>query len=97
MKLGDFTSFEKFLTPKLITFGYWVGIIVILLAGAGGVITALFSGEIIFLVINLIGILLGMIFWRVLCEGAILLFGIYDRLGEVRDGFQGSHLTSRDN
>lgn len=97
MKFSDFTSFERFLTPKLILLGYWIGIVVILLSGIGGTLAALFSGEILFLVMNVIGALLGLIFWRVICEGAILLFGIYDRLGEVKDGLQETRSTSYDN
>lgn len=97
MNLGDFTSFEKFLTPKLIQVAYWIGIIAIVLGGIGGIVTALFSGKLLLLLMNIIGLLLGLLFWRVLCEGAILLFGIYDRLGEIKDGLQESRSVSNDN
>ena len=83
MKFSDLTTFEKLISPTLIKFLYWIGIV---LAGlrslftsfslGGGVLGALLA------IVGTIAILLG---WRVLCEIYVVVFGIYDRLGEIRD------------
>ncbi|MGU3577262.1 DUF4282 domain-containing protein [Brucellaceae bacterium C25G] len=87
MNIKDMTSFDKFLTPTLIKIVYWIGIAGISLTSLMMILSA-FSyvgrgftqviGGIVFFVV-------GLIFWRVICEGIILSFRIYDRLTDIRD------------
>lgn len=87
MNFRDFVGFDKFLSPTLIRIGYWVGIFMIILSGLGGLIAALsgYGGGLGRALMVLVGTMLGLIFWRVICEGAILVFSNNDRLGEIRD------------
>lgn len=47
MQFGDFFTFDKFVTPKLITFIYWIGLFFIVLSAVaimfGGSLFSLFS------------------------------------------------------
>ncbi len=80
-------SFEDLISTDLIKILYWLGIIGIALmtltnmfrgfsagfgAGLGGIIGALvFAG-------------FSVLFWRVICEIYMVVFGIYDRLGNIQ-------------
>lgn len=87
MNFKDFFDFEKFLTPSLVKIVYWAGLLGIVLVVLSSIFAAYGDGG------NLILLLLGGIFlivggcilWRVLCEGIILTFKMYDRITEVRD------------
>lgn len=86
MKFSDLFSFEKLISISLIKIVYWIGLIGGLIAGAVLFISALiFQGRVLTALSVLIGTVLGLLFWRVVCEAYIVIFGIYDRLGEIRD------------
>lgn len=88
MKLSDLTNFDTFISPTLIKIGYWLGIIGIVVGSLGTLFSSFaygfFSG-IWGILVTLFGMAVALLFWRVLCEGLILVFKIHDRLGEVRD------------
>jgi hypothetical protein len=86
--IGRFTSFDKLIAPSLIKFLYWVGVVFIVLGvvvGAFGSFTQGFMAGIGGLIAAPIAGLIGLIFWRFLCEVYLVIFGIYDRLGEIKD------------
>lgn len=87
MNIKEMTRFNKFLTPSLITVIYWIGIIGIVISSIGTVLTAFsFAGGGVPQVLSGIFLLFaGLIFWRVICEGIMLSFRIYDRLTEIKD------------
>lgn len=86
MKFSDLFSFEKLISISLIKIVYWIGLIGGLIAGAVLFISALlFQGRVLTALSVLVGTVLGLLFWRVVCEAYIVIFGIYDRLGEIRD------------
>lgn len=85
-------NFDKFVAPTLIRIVYWIGIVLIvlstLLAVAGGGMGAMMGGygggfNLGGAIISLIGGVIGLLFWRVLCEVWIVLFSINDRLGQL--------------
>jgi hypothetical protein len=82
-----FLRFETMLTPKLIRFVFYVGTVLFILAG----IFALYSGatarygggaQVLSGLAMIFGGPLGL---RIVCEQILVIFGIYDRLGEIRD------------
>lgn len=86
MKFSDLFSFEKLISISLIKIVYWIGLLGGLIAGAVLFISALlFQGRVLTALSVLVGTVLGLLFWRVVCEAYIVIFGIYDRLGEIRD------------
>lgn len=84
--ISRFTTFDKLIATGLVKIFYWVGIVVIVLAalvagfsGFGrGFMTGLGS-----LVLAPVFAVLGIVFWRFLCELYIVIFGMYNRLGEI--------------
>lgn len=86
-----FTSFDKLIATSLIKFLYWFGLaaialgVVVGLFGAFAMMTQNFIGGLGMLLITPIGGAIGLLFWRFICEVYIVIFGIYDRLGEIRD------------
>lgn len=87
MGLKDFLSFEKFLTPSLVRVVYWIGLIaltiaeLVALSQTFGVYGRGLAGAIV----TLVGYAVALIFWRVICEGIMLSFRVFDRLTEIRD------------
>lgn len=81
------TNFDKFLTPSLIRIVYWIGIVSIVIASLGVILTAFsFAGGGFKQVFGgIITLIFGIIFWRVMCEGIILSFKVYERLTEIKD------------
>lgn len=87
MGLKDFLSFEKFLTPSLVRVIYGIGIIVLTIGGLVVLSQVLGrnGGGIVTVIPITLSYLASIIFWRVICEGIMLSFRIYDRLTEIRD------------
>ncbi len=82
--MRDALFFDKMLTPKIITFVYWL-----LLAGAviGG-LTSMFAGYEGFgfgkFIMGIIYAALGVLFARIWCELMIVLFKMNEALQEMR-------------
>jgi hypothetical protein len=90
-----FITFDKLIATTLIKILYWVGLAgiavwgLIALVGAFGMMTQSVLAGLGMLIMVPIGLAVGVLFWRFLCEVYIVIFGIYDRLGEVRDRLGG--------
>ncbi len=85
--INRFKSFDKLIATSLIKLLYWIGIVLIalgVLAGILGGFSQGFTSGITSLVLAPLGGILGVIFWRFLCEIYIVIFGMYDRLGEIQ-------------
>jgi hypothetical protein len=81
--MKDMFFFERMVTPKIITFIYWVMLLLVavgalgyLFAGPGGFITRFFLG--------LLGAIGGAIGVRIWCELLIVLFKMNEALQEMR-------------
>lgn len=90
-RVADLFSFERLISTSLVKLLYFVGMIGGVIGGLIAVVAALGTmrynamGGIGALLIALLLTAAGLLVWRVLCEGMILAFSIYDRLGEMRD------------
>src|SRR5207245_11294104 len=86
-KFSDFIGFERLIAPYLIKLIYWVGAIVIIVAGLAGFFGAFAAtgGGIGRALLALIGMVFLLLIWRVVSELWILAFNIHERLGEIRD------------
>ncbi len=85
--INRFKSFDKLIATSLIKLLYWIGIVLIalgVLAGILGGFSQGFTSGVASLVLSPLGGVLGIIFWRFLCEVYIVIFGMYDRLGEIQ-------------
>lgn len=89
MKFSDLFSFEKLVAPTVIKIVYWLGILVIVLAGLGAIFSGgMYYGSIFGPLIAILGTLLSLLAWRIVCELYIVFFGAFDRLGQIRDSLQ---------
>ena len=81
--MKDMFFFDRMVTPKIITFIYWVMLLLVavgalgyLFAGPGGFITRFFLG--------ILGAIGGAIGARIWCELLIVLFKMNEALQEIR-------------
>ncbi|RMD86631.1 MAG: DUF4282 domain-containing protein [Alphaproteobacteria bacterium] len=87
----DFLRFDRMIAPKVIRVVYWIGLVAITLGALG----ALFGGGTMAGagmgggIGHVLGVLLffavAVLLWRIIMEAYYVFFGIYDRLGEIRD------------
>ena len=89
--IGDFFQFEKMVAPTVLKIVYWLGLvgigIYLLVAMFGAVRMMEFDAAtgLGTLFLAILGALFGALVWRIMIEVYMVLFGIFDRLGEVRD------------
>jgi len=81
--MRDVFFFDKMITPKIITFVYWVMLVIVaisalgwIFAGHGGFFGRFFAG--------IFGALFGAIAVRIWCELLIVLFKMNEALQEIR-------------
>ena len=85
----DLGDFQEMIAPSLIRILYWIGLVVIAVGTLVQVVSALgamgssFLGGLGLLLGVLVGAVVAVLFWRVMCELYIVLFRIYERLGEI--------------
>jgi len=80
----DFLNFDKLIAPQLIKLVYWVGLIFIALFTLGSLFMGIgFGGGIIHFFVTLLGALLAVLVWRIVCELWMAIFSINDRLGAM--------------
>jgi hypothetical protein len=90
--ISDLASFEKLVAPKVLKVIYWLGLAGIVLLclisfiGGLGVMRYSFATGLGTMLLAVIGLCFGVLLWRVLIEVYTVFFGIYERLGEIRDG-----------
>lgn len=77
----DLLSFDKMIALPAIKIMYIVGLLCIALFG----LSLMFQGGVSNFFSGLAFLVVGPVVWRITCESAILLFGIYDRLGDIKN------------
>ncbi|ABI76625.1 conserved hypothetical protein [Hyphomonas neptunium ATCC 15444] len=89
--LNQFLKFDKLIGAKLITILYYLGLIGIVLGLIAGVLSGLgtmvsysFFGGIGLVIASLIGAVVGLLFWRFVCELYMLLFRMADDLRDIK-------------
>lgn len=88
--LSDFIAFKKFLSRTLILIVYALGFVFITIKGFSTMfekqesffgMRSDISGQIL---LGLAILIFGNLLWRIICEGAIILFSIHDELTSIR-------------
>lgn len=88
-----FWGFDHMIGGVLIKVIYYVGLVGIALttlmamAGGGGLVGDMLGagGGVLAIILALIGGLIYLVFWRFICELWLLMFLMYNRMGEIRD------------
>jgi hypothetical protein len=89
--LRDLFQWERLITPSIIKLFYWLSVIITLVFGLSGIFSGLsllmlqpLAG--LFLVISsAVGMLLGVVFVRIVAEFVLITFRINDHLGAIRN------------
>jgi hypothetical protein len=87
----DLFQWDRFITPSIIKSFYWLIMALTILFGVSGVFSGLaemairpFAGFIVVLY-SLAGVVVGMVFSRILAEFILIVFRINEHLGAIRD------------
>ena len=86
----DLFQWERFITPSIIKIFYWLSVGISGLFGLSGVISGLALmahtpiGGIFLIVGSLIGMVIGVIFARIISEFVLIMFRINEHLGAIR-------------
>lgn len=95
MSFKDFLSFDKLMSGSIIKLLYWLGLVIIVLfvlaSLSGSISTMGWNGALGLLqfVVALVGGVLGVLLWRVICEMYLVFLSMNDRLKEIRDKLPG--------
>ncbi len=90
-ELRDLFQWERFITPSIIKIFYWLSVGLAVLFGVGGILsglTLLFVspiGGLVTVIASVIGILIGVIFARIIAEYVLIIFRINEHLGAIRN------------
>lgn len=91
---ADLFNFEKLVAPKVLKIVYFLGLlgialfVLISLAGALSMLGYNFATGLGMVLLTLVGGAFAALFWRIMIEIYMVFFGIYDRLGEIRDALK---------
>ena len=86
----DLFQWERFITPSIIKIFYWLTVGISALFGLSGIISGLammahsLLGGIFTIVGSLIGMVIGVIFARIVSEFILIMFRINEHLGAIR-------------
>jgi len=87
---NDLLQWDRFITPSIIKVFYWLAIGASVLFGLSGMITGLTLmavhplAGIFWILASLAGILIGVIFARIVAEFVLIMFRINEHLGAIR-------------
>jgi hypothetical protein len=86
----DLFQWERFVTPSIIKLFFWLAVAIIVLTGLSGVGSALGMMAVspgvgvIMLIASLLGIVMGVLFARIVAEFVLIVFRINEHLGAIR-------------
>jgi Domain of unknown function (DUF4282) len=89
--LGDLFQWERFVTPTVIKVFYWLAVVISILLGLAGVVSALTTmaynpfGGLIYLVVSVLGAGMGIVISRIVAEFVLIVFRINEHLGAIRN------------
>ncbi|NLM36913.1 MAG: DUF4282 domain-containing protein [Firmicutes bacterium] len=83
MRPGGFFSFQKMISGTLIKVLYIVGLLVLTIGGLVRIIQGISAESLPNLAEGLGVIILGNLFWRMACEGMIVIFSIHDAVIKI--------------
>ena len=87
----DLFQWDRFITPTIIKTFYWLAIALIGLFGVSGIFSGLAAmaispfGGFIQLLAAIAGVIVGIIFSRIMSEFVLIVFRINEHLGAIRD------------
>ncbi len=97
--IGDLFQWERFVTPTVIKVFYWLAVVLSVLLGIAGAVSALgtmafnpFVGM-IFLIASVLGACMGVIVSRICAEFVLIVFRINEHLGAIRN--QGAGMSNQ--
>ena len=89
--IGDLFQWERFITPSIIKLFYWLVVVIVILAGLSGLVSALgvmtlnpVAGAFT-AIASLAGMLLGILFARIVAEFILMVFRINEHLAAIRN------------
>ena len=89
--IGDLFQWERFITPSIIKLFYWLVVIMVVLAGLSGLVTALgvmmlspIAGA-LGAIASFAGMLVGILFARIVAEFILMVFRINEHLAAIRN------------
>ena len=100
--VSRFLTFDKLIATGLIKVMYWIGVVgiglmtIVMLFGALAAFGQGFAQGLGMLIMAPIVGVISLVFWRFLCEIYIVIFGMYDRLGNIQEAVGGGAAKSAD-
>ncbi|WP_315813902.1 DUF4282 domain-containing protein [Bradyrhizobium sp. SZCCHNR2028] len=91
LEFRDLFQWDRFITPTIIKTFYWLVVALIILSGIRGIFTGLSEmaispfGGFLMLLSSLAGIIVGMVFSRIIAEFVLIVFRINEHLGAIRE------------
>src|ERR1044072_5414172 len=100
--IGDLFQWERFITPSIIKLFYWLVVVIVILGGLAGLVSALGAvafnpiGGAIAALASFAGMLVGILFARIAAEFILMVFRINEHLAAIRNrgGMQSRALSS---
>lgn len=92
---NDLFQWERFITPSIIKVFYWLAVVVSALAGLSGIFSGLAMllvspvAGLITVIMSVLGMVIGIIFARILAEFILIVFRISEHLGAIRQRGEG--------
>jgi len=89
--IRDLFQWERFITPSIIKVFYWLAVAIMVVFGLSGILSGLALMMVqpltgLFLIISsLFGMLVGVIFIRIVSEFVLITFRINEHLGAIRN------------
>jgi hypothetical protein len=86
----DLFQWERFITPSIIKIFYWLAVGISILYGIYGILIGLFMilynplGGLFWIITSVIGVLIGVLFARIMSEFVLIMFRINEHLGAIR-------------
>jgi predicted membrane metal-binding protein len=87
----DLFQWDRFITPTIIKSFYWLVIVLTVLFGISGVFSGLAAmaispfGGFILVLSSIAGVVVGIVFSRIVAEFVLIVFRINEHLGAIRD------------
>lgn len=91
LNFSDLFQWERFITPSIIKLFYWLALGITVLFGLSGAFSALGTMVanpgigFVMLIASLLGIVVGVIFARIVAEFILIVFRINEHLGAIRN------------
>jgi hypothetical protein len=89
--IGDLFQWERFITPSIIKLFYWLVVVIVILSGFSGLVTAagtLASSPVaaaLMALASFAGMLVGILFARIAAEFILMVFRINEHLAAIRN------------